>query len=125
QDHLAVFQRNQAVVQISSGHRYVLAEAEGVMLVDPRIVTGLCAVLADPLKPGTWVLIKTPAFGTVIAGSLGTIQRAFAFSPVEAGQVSARKRCPNHALLVDVGAADAETWQRYVVNFGEGRFRRI
>jgi hypothetical protein len=34
-DHLAVFQRDQPVMQVGGGHRHVLAEAERVVLIDP------------------------------------------------------------------------------------------
>ena len=50
QNHLAVFQRDQAVVQVGGGHGYVLAEAERVVLIDPGIVARLRAVFSDPFE---------------------------------------------------------------------------
>src|SRR6185295_5093254 len=114
-DHLAVLQRDEAVVQVGGGHRDVLAQPERVVLIDPGVVARLRAVLAQPTEARTWVLIERPALGAVIAGGLGTVQRALALAPVEAHQVSARGRSPRHAVLVDVAAADAEGGRRHVV----------
>ena len=61
----------------------------------------------------------------MIAGRFRSVERTFALSPVEAGEVAARKRCPHDSLLVDVGAADAEARQWDVVDFGERRLRGI
>src|SRR6266566_1745939 len=107
-DHLAVLQRDQAVVEITGRHRHVLAEAERVVLVDPRVVARLGAVLADPLEARARVLIEGPALGAVIAGGLRTVERPLALAAVEAADVAAPHRRPHDALLVDVGAADPE-----------------
>ena len=112
-------------MQVGGGHRHVVAESERVVLIDPRVVARLRAVLADSLKSRTGVLIKRPAFGAMIAGRLRSVERTFAFSPVEAGEMAARERCPDDSLFVDVGAADAEARQRNVVDFGERRLRGI
>src|SRR6185295_20355358 len=93
---------------------------------NPGVVTRFRAVLANALKPGTGILIERPSFWAVISRGLGAIQRSFAFSSIETRQMAARQRCPDHAMLVDIGAANSETRQRHVVNFrqrGLGRIR--
>src|SRR5262245_31316944 len=125
QNHLAVFQRNQAMMQVSGGHWHVFAKPERVVLVDPRIVARLCAVLADSFKSRPRVLIKCPAFGAMIASRFRSVERTLAFSPVEAGEMTARERRPDNSLLVDVGAADAKTGQRNIIDFRQSRLRGI
>src|SRR4030095_7543512 len=60
-DHLAILERDQAVVEVAGRQRPVLAEAERVVLVDPRVVARLRAVLANPLEARPRILIKGPA----------------------------------------------------------------
>src|SRR5438034_5292 len=86
-DHLAVLERDQAVVEVAGRHRHVLAEPERVVLVDPGVVARLGAVLADALEAGAGVLIERPALRTVIAGGLRPVERALAPAPVEAAHV--------------------------------------
>src|ERR1700730_13182519 len=43
-DHLAVLERNQTVIEVAGGHRHILAKSEGVVLIDPGIIAGLGAV---------------------------------------------------------------------------------
>src|SRR5262249_29208930 len=100
-------------------HRNVLAEPEGVVLIDPRVIARLGAVGSDALETGAGILIERPAFGTVITGRLRSVERAFALPPVEAPDVAAAHRCPYDALLVDVRAADAEVGLRHVVDLRE------
>src|SRR5262245_54692722 len=120
-DHLAVLECDQAVVEVARRHRHVLAEPERVVLVDPRVVARLGAVLADALEAGPGILIEAPALGTVITGGLRTVERSLALTPIEAADVARAHRGPHHALLVDVGAANAEVWLRHVVDLGERR----
>src|SRR2546426_713097 len=119
-NHLAVFQSDQAVVQIGGGHRHIVAEAERVVLIDPRVVARLRTVIADSLEARAGIFIEGPALGAMIAGGFRAVERALAFSPVEAGKMAACERRPNNALFVDVSAADAEPRQWYVVNFRDG-----
>ena len=49
-DHPAVRVGDQAVVQVAGRHRHVVAEAERVVLIDPRVIARLGAVLADALE---------------------------------------------------------------------------
>src|SRR5581483_939553 len=97
-DHLAVRPRDQAVVQVPRRHRYVVAEAKRVVLIDPRVVARLGAVLADSLEPRTGILLERPAFRTMVAGRLRAVQRALALAAVEAFQMPARERQPHHAV---------------------------
>src|SRR2546428_3898890 len=108
QDHLAVLERDQAVVEIGGRHRHVGPEPEGVVLVDPGVVARLGAVLPDALEAGARILIEGPALRAVVAGGLRPVERPLALAPVEAADVAAAERRPYDALLVDVGAADAE-----------------
>src|SRR6266481_3901252 len=89
QDHLAVLERDQAVVEVGGRHRHVLAKPERVVLVDPGVVARLGAVLPDALEAGTGVLIEGPAFRAVIAGGLRPIERPLAPATVEAADVAA------------------------------------
>ena len=78
-----------------------------------------------PLKARAGILIKRPALGAMIAGRLRPVERSFALAPIEAAEMAARERRPDDALLVDVGAADAEARQRNVVDLRERRLRGI
>src|SRR5262245_50888450 len=66
-DHRAVLEGNQTIIEIAGRHRHVLAETEGIVLIDPGIVTRFRAVLADPLKSRTWILVERPTFLAMIA----------------------------------------------------------
>ncbi len=56
----------------------------------------------------------------MIAGRLGPIQRTLALAAIERAQVAAGERSPDHAVAVDVRAADPEAGQRHVVHLGQG-----
>src|SRR5262249_35501059 len=118
-DHLAVLQRDQSIVEVARRHRHVLAEAERVVLVYPAVVARLRAVLTEALEARARVLIDGPALGAVIARRLRPVGRAFALAAVEAAEVAAAERSPHHALLVDVGAANAEVRLRDEVDLAE------
>src|SRR4030095_120508 len=119
-DHLAVLEGDQAVVEVAGRHRHVLAEAERVVLVDPRVVARLGAVHADPLEARARILIEAPALRAVIAGRLRPVERPLALAPVEATDVARAHRRPHDTLLVSVSAADPEVRLRNVVDLGEG-----
>src|SRR2546423_115410 len=59
------------------------------------------------------------------SGRRRSVERAFAFAPVEAGQMAAAQRCPYDAVLVDVAATEAETLLRHVVDFRQRGLGRI
>src|SRR6267142_1750368 len=124
-DHLAVLvEGDEAVHQVGGRHRDVVAKPEGVVLVDPRGVARLGAVLADALEARARILVERPALGAVVAGRLRAVERAFAQAAVEYAHVAARERDPHAPLLVDIAAARAEAGQRDVVLLGQ-RFVRI
>src|SRR5690349_3049505 len=112
-------------MQIGGGHGDVFTEAEGIVLINPGIIAGLGAVLADVLKARAWILIKSPSLGTVIPCRLRAIQRTFALSSIKACKMTARKRRPDNALFVDVCAANTEPRQGHVVDFRERGLGRI
>src|SRR5882672_2658152 len=101
QDHLAVLERDEAVVEIGGGHRHVLAEPERVVLIDPRVVARLGAVLADSLKARARILVEGPALGAMIARGLRSVERPLALAPIEAADVAASHRRPHDPLPVD------------------------
>src|SRR5262249_49171784 len=73
--HLAILvEGDEAVHQVGGRHRNVLTEPESVVLVDPRVVARLGAVLADAPEARTGILVKRPALTAVVAGRLGSIE---------------------------------------------------
>src|SRR3954463_16014135 len=116
--HLAVLQGDEAVVQVRRRHRHVLAEPEGVVLVDPGVIARLGArLLALESRPR--VAVERPAFGAVLAGGLGAVERRLALTPVEGHQAAVGGRAPRHAVLVDVAAADAVAFLGQGIELGE------
>src|SRR6185437_2297704 len=109
--------------EIAGGDGDVGAEAERVVLIDPGVVTGLDTELRliRETRPGE--LVQRPALRTLIAGSLGSVQRALALAAVELAQVAAAKRHPHHAVAVYVCPTHAEAGQRHVVDLAELRTR--
>src|SRR5439155_21105283 len=105
--------------------RHVLAEPERGVLIDPAVVAGLRAILADALQAGARILVKGPALRAMIAGCFRSVERALALAPVEAAHVPARERHPHYARAVDITAAWTETRHRYMVDFGERGLRRV
>src|SRR5207248_2766194 len=107
-NELAIDQREQSLVQVTGGDGHIPAQPEGVELVDPGVVARLDAALikhALELRPGERV--ERPALRAVRAGGVRSVERAFAFAPIEAREVAARERSPEDALAVDVAAARA------------------
>src|SRR5437667_71735 len=123
--HAAILQRDQTVVEISGRHGDILAEAERVVLVDPTVVAGLRAVFADALETRSWILIESPAFRTVIAGGLRSVEWALALAAIEASKVTAGERHPHDTFLVDIGATWAEPRHWYVIYLGQGCLWRV
>src|ERR1035437_4520565 len=89
-DHLAVLQRDEAVIEVGGGHRSVLAEPERVVLVDPGVIARLPPVLADAFETWSRVLVERPALRTMIAGRSWPVERALALATVEAAKMAAR-----------------------------------
>src|SRR5215469_333047 len=60
----------------------------------------------------------------MIAGGGRTVERPLAFAAIEAAKVTARQRRPDHAVAVDITAADSECRRRHVEYFRQSS-RRI
>src|SRR6202161_1510933 len=116
-DHFAVGKGDQTVVEIAGRDRHVVAQAERVVLVDPGVIARLGRVIADAFKARARVLVERPAFRTLIAGGVRAVERAFAFAAIEAAEMAAGQRHPDHAFTVDVVAAPAEAGRRDIVDF--------
>src|SRR4029077_8680390 len=95
------------------------------VLIDPRVVARLRAVLADPVESRTRVLVERPSLGAVIARRLWSVERPFALASIEAAEMPARQRHPDDALAVDVGAARAEAGRRHVEDLGQRGLWRV
>src|SRR5215467_146492 len=115
-DHFAVLEGDEAVVEIAGRHRNILAEAERVVLVDPRVVTRFGTVVADAFEPGARVLVERPTLGAMIARCRRSVEWPLALAPIKAADVATPKRYPNDTLLVDVPATRAESWSWDVVD---------
>src|SRR5712671_4148684 len=107
----SVYPSMHAIEKIAGDNREIFAKAECVVLVHPRVVTRLHTELRKLGKSGPGQIVKGPAFGTVIAGGLRSIQRCFAFATIEFTELPTGERHPDDALAIDVGAAYAETGQ--------------
>src|SRR5687768_14807095 len=81
-DHLSVLECDQAVVEIAGRHRHVVAQAERVVLIDPRVVARLGAVVANAREAWAGILVEAPAFGAVIARRLRPAERPLAFPAI-------------------------------------------
>src|SRR5258708_32955797 len=69
--HLAVLERNQAVVEVAGRHRHVIAKPERVVLVNPAVVARLGADVAEALEAWARVFLEFPALGTMIPRGSG------------------------------------------------------
>src|SRR6478736_2782240 len=124
-DHFAVLERDQTVVEVAGRYRHVLAEPERIVLIHPGVVARLGAVLADAVEPGPGILVDRPALRAMIAGRGRAVERAFAFRSVEAAEVPAAERNPDHAFGVDITTANAEIGFWHVVDLGKRGGRRV
>src|SRR5665213_392232 len=59
----------------------------------------------------------------MITGRCRPVERTFALAAVEAHEMAARTRAPQHAVAVDVAAANAEARLRNVIDFRQLGFR--
>src|SRR5689334_18434775 len=66
QDHLAILEGDQAIIEITGRHWHVLAEAKCIVLIDPAIVARLCAVLTNALEARTRILVERPPLPTML-----------------------------------------------------------
>src|SRR5882672_2899695 len=110
---LAVHQSSKPVAFIGGGDRNVLAETQGVVLVDPVVIGRFRARTRLPLHGVDFRsghLIEVPAFRTDVLRvcRCRTVQLALAESAIEAREVSARQHRPNDAVAGNVVAARSE-----------------
>src|SRR5712671_6807528 len=96
--HLAVLERDQAIVEVSGGHRNIVAKPERVVLIDPAVVARLGAVIADAFEARARIFVEVPTLRTMIAGRIRPVERPFAQAPVEAADMAAAERHPHHAF---------------------------
>src|SRR5262245_60632459 len=61
----------------------------------------------------------------MLAGRVWPVERAFALATIEAGEMAACQRRPEHAVAIEVTAARPISRQRWLVDFGECGVRRI
>src|SRR5580704_11017350 len=88
-DPLAVHQRHQRLVGVAGCQRHVVAEAGGVLLIDPGVVARLrAAVFGDVAELRAGERRQGPTFRTQLAfGGLRAVERALALAAVERAEV--------------------------------------
>src|SRR4029453_2313977 len=123
QDHLAILQRHEAVIEVASGNRNVLAKPKRVVLVDPGVVARLDAPVLEAFKPRPGIFVELPALGTGVSGCFRTIERSLAHASIKADEVSAGLRPPRDSVRVDVAAANPDAGFRNSVELGKFRLR--
>src|SRR2546428_13311752 len=69
--------------------------------------------------------MERPAFGTVLPGRGGAVERPLAPATVEAREMSARQRRPDDAAPIDVHAARPVSREWRLENLRQRRRRRI
>src|SRR2546428_13836801 len=69
--------------------------------------------------------MERPAFGTVLPGRGGAVERPLAPATVEAREVSARQRRPDDAAPIDVHAARPVSREWRLEHFRQRRRRRV
>src|SRR6516225_1954473 len=119
QDHLAVLEADEPVLEVGGGDRNVLAEPDRIVLVDPGVVARLGARVLKTFEARPRILVEPEAFGAVIAGRIRPVERTLALAPIEADQRAIRARPPNHPVLVDVAAAQADALLRNGIELAE------
>src|SRR5438874_1515469 len=89
-DHLAVFERGEAVIEVGRRDRNVLAKSHRVVLIHPGIVARLSTSVLKALESRAWVLVVRETFSAVVAGGGGPAERTLALAPVEADESAVR-----------------------------------
>src|SRR5580765_4414335 len=109
-DELSIHQPLERIRHVAGCEGNILAEPEGIELIDPGLITGLHRtrfVHAFELRTGE--LVQGPAFRTMAPGGIRAVERTLAFLAVEARKMPAGERNPEHAVAVDIPAARAES----------------
>src|SRR5690606_38792619 len=83
----------------------------------------LRARILEAFETGPGIPIKRKAFLTMIAGRIRTIERSFAFPPVETDEITARTRAPHDPILVDIATSHADSSFRDGIELAELRLR--
>ena len=113
-DHLAVLQRHEAVIEIGGRDRDVLAKSDRVVLVDPGVVARLGASVFEAFEARSGILVERPSPpGNDCRLRVGPLSGPLHLRRSKLIKVAARARAPEHAVLVDVAAADADAWLRH------------
>ena len=121
-----VDQRQQRIVSVAGGDRHIVAETERVELIDPGVVARLGAARSGhALELRARIRIERPAFGAMLAGRRRPVERPLAFSPVEAGEMTACQRSPDDAIAVDIHAARRIPVGRRFIDLGQCGRRRV
>ena len=60
QDHLAILQRHEPVVEVGGGNRNVLSKADRVVLIDPGVIARLDAPVLEAFKPRSGIFVEFP-----------------------------------------------------------------
>src|SRR4051812_11207151 len=110
--HLPVLEGDETVIEVGGGDRDVFAEADRVVVIDPGVIARLGARALEPFEAGTRIFEVGEALRAVIAVCIRPVQRVLAFAAIEADQAAVRARAPEHAVLVDVAAANADAFLR-------------
>src|SRR5262249_36817749 len=94
--------------------------------VDPGVVARLdAAVVGHVLELRPWKAVERPALGAVLASGVWPVERAFALAAVEAAEVPARERGPEHAVAADIAAARPVAREGRLVDLGDRGVRRV
>src|SRR4051812_26159987 len=59
--HLAVLERDKAVIEIGGRNWHVVAEAERVVLIDPGVIARLRAAIGKAVETGPRIFVEGPA----------------------------------------------------------------
>src|SRR5882757_4349871 len=86
----------QGIRAVGCGDGNILAQAEGVELIDPVVIVGVGASdsLVNAFEGWAGCAIQGPTFGALLACSGRTVERPFALAAVDACEMSARNACP-------------------------------
>src|SRR5262245_30163529 len=110
-DKPTIHEGKQRFVGVAGGDRHVLAQPERVELVHPSIVARLGRTwlrYAGHLRSGK--RIERPTLRAMFSCRVGSVQRPFEFAAIEACEMAARQRRPEHAVAVDVTSTRPVAW---------------
>src|SRR5204863_333509 len=111
--------REARAIEIAHRDRHVSPEAEHAEPIDPRVVAGLRAAgILHVSQLWSRKLIERPALGTLLARRC-RLPTCAALSAIEAREMSAGQRDPEHAVAIDVSSARSEAGRRRLVDFRE------